>query len=209
MKHPRKPKNAGGSGVSKIGPNTTVDNRLTHASLLLGYLFKYGVDLQRRTINLTGEIDADTFNTIDRAMSEMEAESRHAITIKINSEGGYASHAMAIVGRIEESKCKIVTKGYGEVMSAATIILASGDERLISKRAIFMWHEASYGLGFDRHSTNADYIKQAEVENLAWANLMASLTNKKAKFWLEEGKRRDAYFTPEELIAMGVVDGTF
>ena len=66
-----------------------------------------------------------------------------AITIRLHSEGGSVYEALAIVGRIEKCKCQIITEGYGAIMSAATLILASGDKRRISRLAWFMVHESN------------------------------------------------------------------
>lgn len=205
----RRPRPLKIDGVSRLNPNTSVDNRLTHASLLLGYLFDYGVDFKRRVINLTGEIDEDTFNLIDAAMSQMEAESRSAITIKVNSPGGDVLQAMAVVGRIRESKCKIVTVGYGSVMSAATLILACGDKRRVSRFSWFMNHEAWYELGAKRHSEAKAFVTQAEREEKIWAQWMAEFTKKPAKYWQSCGIGSDAYFTAEQLVELGVVDEVF
>ncbi len=205
--HKLKPKAT--NGISRISPSASIDDRLTHASLLLEYVFKHGADFQRRVLNLTGEINEDMFNLVDRTLTEMEADSRAAITIKINSPGGFCYQAMAIVGRIRESKCQIITKGYGEIMSAATLILAAGRRRKISKFSSFMWHEMSYGVDFDRHSNHKDMVLQAEKEVKLWAQWMEEFTGKPAKFWLEAGTKKDSYFTAEQLLKLGVVDELF
>lgn len=176
--------------------------------MLLSYLFDYGVDFQRRIINLTGDVDQSMYELLDAAMTEMEAESRATITIKINSPGGETYQAMAIVGRIRESKCKIVTKGYGEVMSAATLILACGDLRLMSRHGFFMYHETSYELE-GRHSSNRATVHQIEKEEKFWANCMAEFSKKSSDYWLKNGVGKDAYFSAEQLVSMGVVDELF
>lgn len=195
-------------GVSKLSPNTKLEDRLTHASLLLGYSFDHGADFQRRIIQLTGDVDADMFDRVDAAMTEMEAESKKAITVKINSFGGEVYQAMAIVGRLRESKCQIVTKGYGPIMSAATLILAAGDKRLCSAFSWFMHHESSYEVE-GRHSEVKAYVIQSEREERQWADWMAEFTKRPAAFWLENGTSKDTYFTAEELAEMGVVDELF
>ncbi len=198
-----------GVGVSKIGSNTNTDNRLTHAQLMLGYMFEWGVDFQRRVINLTGDVDDSMYDILDVALTAMEAESKSTVTIKINSLGGDTYAAMAIVGRIRESTCYIVTKGYGAIMSAATLILAAGRRRMMSKFGWFMWHEASYDPGYDRHSNHKALIQQQEKEEKYWAKYMAEFTSKNEKFWAENGVVKDAYFSAAQLLKMGVVDELF
>lgn len=195
-----------GNGVVKLNSNTSTDNRLTHASMLLGYLFDYGVDFQRRVINLTGEVNGNMFNLVDAALTEMEAGSKSAITIKINSHGGEIYQAMAIVGRLRESKCHIVTVGYGAIMSAATLILACGDRRVASTFSWFMNHEQGYDIGQTRHSQAKAYVAQADREEKVWCQWMSDFTNKSAQFWLKNGVGVDVYFSAAQLVELGVVD---
>lgn len=197
------------AGVTKLSPNTSIDNRLTQASLLLSYLFEYGVDFKGRVINLTGDIDESMYRLVDAALTELESDSKASVTIKINSLGGEVYQAMAIVGRMRESKCHIVTKGYGSIMSAATLMLAAGDKRKISKYSWFMSHESSYDLGETRHSQAKAAIQQAEKEEKIWAKWMAEFTSKTADFWIKQGIGIDAYFTAEDLLKAGVVDELF
>lgn len=194
--------------VTQLHSNAKIEDRLTHASLLLGYLFDYGIDFQRRIIKITGEIDEEMFSIVDAALTQMEAESRATITIKIDSPGGEVYQAMAIIGRMHESTCNIVTKGYGAVMSAATLILAAGNKRKISKHAWFMNHEASYGID-GKHSEHKVIVAQAEREEQQWAECLAQFSKRPKAFWLKNGTGTDAYFSAEELITMGVVDELF
>ena len=113
--------------------------------------------------------------------------------------------AIAIVGRMKASPCVIVTEGYGMVMSAATMLLAAGTLRKVSKYCWFMHHESAYQVG-GRHSEIKAYVAQAEKEELVWAQWMAELTKKKAAFWQQTGTHIDAYFTAEQLVKLGVAD---
>jgi len=190
-------------------PRGSIDSKLTQKAMLLSYQFDYGVNFEDRIIKLTGEINAEMFDLVDTALTELENLGKKDITIKINSPGGEAYQAMAIVGRMAESKCKIVTKGYGMVMSAATIILAAGTRRReMSRFGQFMWHECSYEID-GRHSHIKDAAVQVDLEERFWAKSMAKFTKKTAKFWLEQGVRKDANFSPEQLLKLGVVDGIF
>lgn len=205
----RKPKTSSKTKVfSEITNKTTVDNRLTQAALLLNYAFDYGVDFKNRVIEITGEIDEIQFDRLDTAMTEMESESKKTITIKINSPGGSTYQALAMVGRIKESKCHIVTKGYGHVMSAATLILACGDKRYMSRFGFFMHHECSYEIG-GRHSEIKADVMQVENEEKLWCQWMGEFTAESQSFWKKHGVGKNAYFTAEELLSLGVIDELF
>lgn len=175
----------------------------------LSYLFEWGVDFENRVVKLTGEVNDDMYCLLDSALTIMEASSKKTVTIKINSIGGETYAAMAIVGRIKESTCHIVTKGYGAIMSAATLILTSGHRRKLSRYAWFMWHEMSFGLDETRLSNHKAYLVQAMKEEKQWASFMAESTKKSKEFWRKHGIGHDAYFTAEELLEYGVIDELF
>ena len=169
-------------------------------------LFDYGVDLKRRTISITGDIDEEMYHFVDTAVSELAGDNRKAITVRINSEGGSVYDALAIVGRLKSAGVsQIITEGQGCVMSAATLILACGDIRRISEYAWAMHHECSYEID-GRHSDIDDFRKQVDREHGKWAEYMARFSNKSKQFWVKAGVGKDLYLSPEELLKYGVVD---
>ena len=174
--------------------------------LQLEYAIDYGINLKERIILLTGEVNDQMFMQVETALSLLEAESRKTITIRLSSAGGTVYDALAIVGRITQSSCNIAIEGYGCVMSAATLILACGDVRRISKYSWFMTHEAQYDPGHDKHSNHKALIIQYEREEKEWAKHMASFTTKDIEFWHKAGQQVDAYFTAQDLVSMGVAD---
>lgn len=182
--------------------------KLSHAALISEYAFEHGVNLKDRVISIVGDIDEDQFQKVEAAMTLMEAENRTTVTVKINSEGGEVYQAMAIVGRLTSSKCKIITEGYGQIMSAATLILACGDERRISKYSFFMHHESAYEVE-GKHSEIKDLVAQSEKEEELWAQWMSEFTEKESSYWKTTGVGKDAYFTAEELVTLGVADEVF
>lgn len=173
--------------------------------LNLNCLLDHGISFLSRTIQLAGEIDTDSFKLVDRALTELERQGTKTITLRINSEGGSVYDALAIVGRIKASKARIVTEGYGCVMSAATLILAAGAKRRFSSFGWFMHHEASYTLD-GRHTELKAAVNQKEREERQWAKAMAELSNESFEYWLKTGTRLDCYFSPEELLNLGVID---
>jgi len=197
------------SKIANISTKTTVDNKLTLAALQLSYAFEYGVDFQSRIITITDEIKYPWFDIIDVSMTQMERESRKSITVKINSYGGDTYEAMSIVARLRESACRIVTVGYGQVLSAATLILACGDKRRFSKYGQFMHHEAVYNTGWEKHTNIKALTRQVDKEEKMWCEAMEEFSNRDARFWLTNGVHIDKYFLADELLDMGVIDEIF
>lgn len=187
----------------------TTDTAVAIHAIQLEYALNYGINLRDRIITLTGPVEAPMFDFVDTALSEMEAHSKKGVTIRIHSEGGSVYEALAIVGRIRASKvAKITTEGYGQIMSAATMLLACGHARKINKYAYFMHHEAAYYIE-GKVSEHQDLMEQIKREEDDWAKWMAEFSKKDKNFWKKTGVRKDAYFSADELVKLGVADEVF
>lgn len=173
------------------------------------HAFKYGFNITARTIQLVGDISEEMFVQLDTALSILEEESKAAITIKINSLGGSVYDGMAIIGRIKASKCKIVTEGYGSIMSAAILILAAGAKRRMSRYATAMWHEASYEDAGTVSQMNHRNKQMQREEELA-CKAIESFSSTPAKYWATEGKLgKDLFLNAQECKLLGVIDEVF
>jgi len=183
------------------------ETRISAEKLHFEFLFDKGVDFKRRVISLSGDVGRSMYNKVNAAMSELESAGRGSITLRINSYGGSGYHGLAIVGRIKLSKCRIVTEGLGCIMSAATLILASGDFRRMSEHAWMMDHETGYEMDYDKHTTQKELVKNMEKGELEWAKWMAAYSKKSKKFWLD--LKKDSYFTAAQCLKLGIIDEVF
>lgn len=178
-------------------------------ALRLEYCFDKGINFKDRIIQITGEIECNSsFDWLDAALTEMERGSKKAITLKINSPGGSVYEALAMVDRIRDSKCQIVTKCYGHAMSAAGLILAAGDKRLMGAKSWFMYHEMSFG----NHGTvteQEENLAQAKREMNAWVETMTEYSNQPSEFWQEASHKHDFYLSAKQCVELGVVDDVF
>lgn len=178
----------------------------------------HGIDFERRVIRVTGSIgdcssplssgseDYFNFNLLDIAMNRMESESNSdPITIKINSEGGLVYEAFAMIGRIKNSPCPIITEGYGCVMSAATLILMSGDHRRLSRYCCTMFHAMQYGTTGD-HDNIKEHVAQVDKEMKNLAKYYAEFSNQTPSFWTRKIKKKEYYPTAEEMLNFGAID---
>lgn len=153
---------------------------------------------------LSGDVSSAMFSDLCAQLDELEAEDLGPVCVRINSDGGNTSDALAIAGRLKQSKCEIVTIGYGRVMSAATIILAAGDTRLMSRYAWFMIHDAK-----DRFSGTVTEIKhsakQLEREELQWIELMEAFTGVPKALWAEL-TAKGTFLTAQECKNLTIID---
>lgn len=187
----------------KTNKHTDVDKE----SLRLEYCFEKGINFLDRIIQVTGSIeDGSSFDYLDAALTEMERNSKKAITIKINSPGGSVYEALAMIDRIKDSKCQIITKCYGHAMSAAGLILASGDKRYIGSRSWFMYHEMYTGVA-GTVADLRDQVEQVEREMKDWALCMEEFSKKPTEFWQTAAHKHDFHLNSQQCLEYGIVDG--
>jgi ATP-dependent Clp protease protease subunit len=175
----------------------------------LEYSFEKGINFKDRIIQITGSIkERESFDYLDAALCEMERDSKKTVTLRINSPGGSVYEALAMVGRIENSKCHVTTECYGHAMSAAGLLLASGSKRRMSSRAWFMHHEISSGLSGSLTEMQEE-LAQLQREQNAWASAMADFSEQSEDFWMKAARKSDFYLSAEECLSLGVVDELF
>ena len=198
--------------MNKLKDEVEVEKLKLH----LDHVFEYGVNFKDRIIQLVPHktelddslhLDVEHFAFLDAALTELESYNRSAITIKVCSYGGSVDAALAIIGRIKASKCKIVIEGYGVIASAATLILACGDERRISRFSSFMYHECNFGIeDGTRLSAIKAEVELAERGDKLWAKWMSEFSDQPPEFYEKTGIHIDKYWTPEQLLEYGIVD---
>ena len=176
--------------------------------LRLDYLFEQGVNFVDRVIQINEEISDHSFAFMDAALCELERSSKKTITVRINSPGGSVYDALAMIGRHNSSSWRIVTEAYGHVMSAATLLLAAGRKRRMSKYCVFMAHQMSYYIG-GSHAETKEEVDQVEKQERQWCNWMAELSHKDAEFWYDKTYKKNFYLTPQECLDFGVIDEIF
>lgn len=187
---------------------TAIDQAVALLELQTELAFKHGLDLAQRTFWVNGEINEKMLKHVDACLNILENQSGKSVTMKISSMGGSSYDAVAIVSRMQSSKCKVHTEAHGCVMSAATLILAAGKKRSMSQYATFMFHESSYTVS-GRHSENKAWVAQFDAEEQVWAEQMSKLSQKDQEYWAELGKHTDKFLTPSELLESGVIDRIF
>jgi ATP-dependent protease ClpP protease subunit len=189
--------------------------RTTDASVLENWI-KYGVDLAHRRVDF-GYIDGytedghpnefweATINVAVRSIRKMLDISNAPIEIHMSSWGGSPHDMLALYDLIHEAPCKFIFYGRGKIMSAATWIMCSCDERYVSKNTRIMIHD-----GWDGDSGKATDFEIYGDEGKEFQNRLNELYAENSymdkKFW-ETFVRRDLYLWPEEAMKLGLIDG--
>lgn len=157
-----------------------------------------------RRIQIIGSIDEENYKKFSEALYELEQESDEVVNVELSSEGGSAMDALAFVSRIRLSGCPIHISAYGLVASAATLVLAAGDIREMTREAWVMVHEdhgKSKGSVSDLEKA-ATHLRRMENQ---WNNLMESHTKVDAETWARFNKET-MYLNPQQCLEMGLID---
>lgn len=169
---------------------------------------EFGVHLKLRSFSIIGEINEAQLRRFNSSMDLLEAESNEPILINLSSSGGYVDVAWAIVGRITSSKAKITVCGHGYVQSAATLVLACADFRIMSRFSVFMHHETMYSPSEGTRQRELEHIvRNSVVERKAWSRAMGLWTKKPAKYWETQGiDGKDLHLDARTCLKFGIID---
>lgn len=154
----------------------------THKTELQEF-FDYGIDVKNRRIYLFEEIEEEKTDKVILGLHYLESIKEAPIEVYINSPGGLVSVAFGIYDAIRNASCEIHTIGTGEICSAATVILVSGDKRYATEHSMFMMHQAKF---YNNDLSEVDHLSRVEADKKIidmWYRLLGKHTKKTAAEW--------------------------
>jgi len=174
---------------------------------------------EQRSIMFVGEVDEEKAADVISALLVLaqtkpdDQERADDIKIYVSTYGGSADEMFSIYDVMNHVKqyCDIETIGLGKVMSAGTLILASGTKgkRKLAKHCRVMMHSVNGGTMGELHNLENEmeqmkglqdnYIQCLSVETEMTKRQIQSLINKKI----------NVYLSAEEAITKGLADGIF
>lgn len=159
-----------------------------------------------KNINVIGDIDEAMFKKVHVIMGKMEANDEKEVQITLSSAGGSAMAALAIFDRFYLSPMEITVIATGLVASAAVVILAGGDNKLMTPSAWVMVHEEQMEDVVSQNVTNMEHnAKNFRSFEDQWNKILAANTKIDSHAWAYL-HRQDTYLTPEKCIEYGLVD---
>lgn len=129
------------------------------------------------------------------------------IEVGINSYGGEVSEGVAIYNALKNSPAKVVTRCDGFACSAASIVFAAGDERLMNESSLLMIHNAWTSVLGDANEMR----KQADdLDKITELSVKAYM--KIVKIDEEELRKlmdSETWIDPNEAVEMGFATGVY
>jgi ATP-dependent Clp protease protease subunit len=187
------------------------------AAALMAALTGGGEGKDLRSILMYGDVNEDrAAEMIVGIISLSEQEPKEGqerlddMKIYISTYGGSADDMMSIydIMRLAKQKCDIETIGLGKVMSAGTLILASGTKgkRKIMKNCRVMIHAVSAGSVGAIHNLQNEMEEIQAIQDAYIRCLVAEtdLTKRQLKKLLDQ--KVNVYLTAEEAVEYGLAD---
>jgi ATP-dependent Clp protease, protease subunit len=159
-----------------------------------------------RKINIVGDIDETAYLAFVESLDGMlEIDETTDIFIELMSHGGDAMVALAFYDKIRSVKGKVTIHARGIVASAAVIILAAGDERIMSKNAWVMVHEDTVFVEEDARvskvEANAKTARRLEDQ---WNTLLEERTKKTFREEWAVLHKSETHLSAKECLKLGL-----
>lgn len=157
-----------------------------------------------RKIYLIGSIDAEMYEQFSRQLDELVSKSKQPIELEVCSEGGEDNIAFAIYDKMRSCKAKFHVTAYGEVQSAAILIVAAGDIRKAGAQTVFMVHESSAELDGETKDLRRE-VARLERSEEQFYRLIEKHSSTSYEVWRTMAKQT-SYFTSETALSHGLID---
>jgi ATP-dependent Clp protease protease subunit len=173
---------------------------------------RQGIKFQDAGVHfLIGEIDEENINECIKwlAYENIDPKADRVLTLYVNSQGGDLYEAFGLIDMMRNSQIPIRTIGYGSVMSAAFLIVASGSqgERYITKNCGIMCHQMSATEEMGKYHDIKATRKETDRLNKAMYDVLKECTGLDGRIIKTRLlPAHDVYMTAEEMIEFGAAD---
>lgn len=163
---------------------------------------------ESRTVYLVGEVSEESINAAQQQILELAAMSTLPIYLVVSTYGGSVDEMFSLYDVINFVRCPIYTIGLGKIMSAGSLILASGQKghRLLGKNARVMIHSLSAGAmgSYFQILNEADELKRQQDLYIELMSENTKMSKKQIETILNS--KIDKYLTPQQAIEFGIID---
>jgi ATP-dependent Clp protease protease subunit len=173
---------------------------------------RQGIKFQDAGVHfLVGDIDEENINEAVKWLTSenIDPKSDRVLTLYINSQGGDLYEAFGLIDMMRNSQLPVRTIGYGSVMSAAFLILASGTQghRYIAKNCGIMCHQMSASEEMGKYHDIKATRKETDRLNDAMYDLLKETTGLDGRTIKSKLlPAHDVYMTASEMIDFGAAD---
>jgi ATP-dependent Clp protease protease subunit len=178
----------------------------------LTHLLDLGVFEKTREIFISDDIDEDFGGWITMVLRRLQLLGPgEPITVWLNCPGGDVQSMFVFYDLVTTIPEEITVIGIGGVCSAAVLMLACADKRLVSENCVLMSHEPVVSGEELRYSEAKQRRQWTDWIHKRWIELMARHTPQDEAFWKRTTERTAEYWKlgGEDIVAAGLADGIF
>jgi ATP-dependent Clp protease protease subunit len=164
--------------------------------------------LDQRIIFLGQEVDDPIANLIVAQLLHLESQDPEKdIALYINSPGGGVYAGLAIYDTMQFIKPDVLTICFGIAMSMGSLLLAGGakGKRYALANARILTHQPS--AGFQGQSTDIEIHAREILDSRKRVEGIYARHTGQSEKQINEDMDRDRFFTPEQAVDYGLVDG--
>ena len=158
----------------------------------------------KRELYIVGDISYENYATFAEELSLLEQDNKKPIVVHLTSEGGDPYASLAYAERIRLSPCDIRVVGLGYVASAAVLILASGDWRVLSRESWVMLHEEFSKLSGSVSAKEVEIQQERALEGQCY-RLLGEKTMEVAAHW-QSLHKQTTYIGSNRALLLGLID---
>lgn len=154
-------------------------------------------------VHIVDEISFENY-AVFAAELKVAARVSGGVTIHLSSEGGSALASLAYAAAIRLCPRDITIVANGTVQSAAVLILAAGDRRVMTAESWAYVHEENGEITGSVSQLEVEVQQMRALEEQCYA-LLEKYTRTPAERW-RDWHKKTAYFSAEEAKNIGLVD---
>jgi len=165
---------------------------------------KWAHEVKPFEIRIVGNIDEQIAADVEMHLKKVVRSGQTHVLLNLHSDGGSVYSALKIVDALDACGLPVITCAKGNVESAATVLFACGEKRVISPNGLVMVHSVRGGSGKDTLPELQIDVKETERINHLLCKVLAR-TGKRASYYEKLlAKNVDTNYSAHEALEQGL-----
>lgn len=162
-----------------------------------------------RALACFGDVSREAGLVLVSQILELDQRGNDPITLHINTDGGILGDALAIYDTLRSVDSPVVTIATGVCASAGLLLLSAGDLRLSNENTTFFYHQPVVpGDVIASTECMLSHSNMYELSRDRYDGILYEKSNLSKETWVKEfAGRTSKYFTPQQAMDYGLIDG--
>ena len=164
-----------------------------------------------RRIFLTGEVSAESMNSLLMSLIHLEEEAPgEPVTLFVNSPGGEVTSGLAVYDYLRGMRSPVTTVCTGTAASMGAILFLAGQERLMFSHSKLMIHDPAYGSApaGEKPRQMEERLRDLRRTQQVLSGIIAERTGHPVSE-IDEITQYDSWYPAGEAVAFGLATGIY